>query len=267
MRSESSKPWNWLLFPFTSVQAAGGRLYAASAQHGVYCKGANQDWMPLEGGGMQDGTTVNRLKELEGRLSACTNTGLYHYIDGKWQDDGLAIPCYQYARWGQISYAATEYGVWCKRGLKWQQCDYTNKRVYDLLQLPQYLVIGHEEGLSLYDRFMDEWADFRAGSAVTSVAVYNKRIIGTNEHGELLAGDGEGRFNRIRYGRQFLYSVKCCGKGVYVCTDRGLYSLSEIGGRLILQGRKLGYPVTDIDLAGDEMMLATLYQGVQFMPV
>ncbi|MFC5531964.1 hypothetical protein [Cohnella yongneupensis] len=50
---------------------------------------------------------------------------------------------------------------------------------------------------------------------------------------------------------------------VYACTDRGLYRLSSIGGRLSLMAVKLGMQVTDIDTSGSQLYMATLFDGVQ----
>ncbi len=264
MQTEQKKPWNWLLFPFSSVKAGPDCLYAASVGHGVYSQNAEGGWEKLEKG-LPDSANVNRLQLQHDLLHACTSNGLYEWEENSWRNDGLAIPCYQFRKIGGTSYAATEYGLWCKVGAKWEQIACGDKRVYDFINLPQYLILSHESGVALYDRFMDEWAHFELGEPVTSLSVFKGHLVGTNEKGELLIGDKHGTFERIYFGKPFVFSVLSIGSGLYVCTDRGLFRLTHVKEQITLLSVKLGYPVTDIDMQDGQLHMATLFQGIQSM--
>ncbi|SFF26644.1 hypothetical protein SAMN04487969_12159 [Paenibacillus algorifonticola] len=261
---ETGKPWNWQLFPFSSVKAGEDAIYVASVGYGVYQINSEEQWMKL-GAGMPQTAMVNRLQLQSNVLHACTSEGLYQYTNGEWANDGLAIPCYQYRMLGGTGYAATDYGLWLNSGSRWEKSACADKRVYDFMNLPQYLVVGHESGVALYDRFMDEWAEFELGRAVTSLAVYRGHLIGVSDRGELMIGDKKGRFDRIRFSKQFIFSIVAKGKDIYVCTDKGLFQLAYIRNQVTLLSVKLGIPVTDVDLQGDNLYMATLFQGIQMM--
>lgn len=262
MQTETSRPWNWLLFPFSSIKAGPDFLYAASVGHGVYAIDASEKWVKL-GSGMPDGAAVNRLQLQHDLLHACTSDGLYEWDGSEWVNDGLTIPCYQFRLIGGTSYAATEYGLWSKGAGGWEKAACSDKRVYDFINLPQYLVIAHESGISLYDRFMDDWAHFELQASVASLAVFRGHLIGTSDKGELLIGDKKGRFNRISFGKPFIFSVLAMGNDIYACTDKGLFRLAYIGQQVTLLSVKLGCPVTDVDMQGDSIYMATLFQGIQ----
>lgn len=266
MQTETSKPWNWLLFPFSSVKAGPDCLYAASVGHGVYQIDAEGNWEKL-GDGQPDLTNVNRLQLQHDLLHACTGSGLYEWNGDKWEHDGLSIPCYQYRKIGGSSYTATESGLWSKSGSKWENIACPDKRVYDFIHLPQYVIIAHESGISLYDRFMDDWAHFELQTSVTSLAVFKGHLIGSGDNGELLIGDKKGKFDRVRFGKTFIFSVLAKGKDIYVCTDRGLFQLAYICNQVTLLSIKLGCPVTDVDMQGESLYLATLFQGIQTVNV
>ena len=266
MQTETSKPWNWLLFPFSSVKAGPDCLFAASVGHGIYQIDADGRWEKLDQG-MGDLINVNRLQLQHELLHACTSNGLYEWNGEAWDNDGLTIPCYQYRKIGGTSYAATEYGLWSKSSSRWEQIACNDKRVYDFINLPQYLTIAHDSGISLYDRFMDEWAHFKLETSVTSLAVFRGHLIGTSDQGELLIGDKKGRFDRIRFGKPFIFSVLAQGNDIYACTDRGLFQLAYIRNQVTLLSVKLGCPVTDIDMQGGSLYMATLFQGIQTVNV
>lgn len=266
MQTELSKPWNWLLFPFSSVKAAPGCLYAATCSYGIYQIDAGGRWEKLDQG-MDDQVNVNRLQLQHERLHACTGSGLYEWNGEAWDNEGLMIPCYQYRKIGGTSYAATEYGLWSNSGFRWEQIACKDKRVYDFMNLPQYLIIAHESGISLYDRFMDDWAHFELEASVTSLAAFKGHLIGTSEQGELLVGDKKGRFDRIGFGKLFIYSVIAKGNDSYACTDRGLFQLAYMNNQVTLLSVKLGCPVTDLDMQGDSLYMATLFQGIQSVSI
>ncbi|WP_424768703.1 hypothetical protein [Paenibacillus sp. sgz302251] len=266
MQTETSKPWNWLLFPFSSVKAGPDCLYAASVGHGVYRIDAKDGWEKLDAG-MPELTHVNRLQLQHELLHACTSSGLYEWNGTAWESDELIMPCYQFRKIGGTSYAATEHGLWSKAGFNWEKVACPDKRVYDFINLPQYLIVAHESGVSLYDRFMDDWAHFELETAVTSLAVFRGHLVGTSDKGELLIGDKKGRFNRIRFGKPFLFSVLAKGKDIYACTDRGLFQLAYFDDRITLLSVKLGCPVTDVDMQGGSLHMATLFQGIQTISV
>ena len=178
--------------------------------------------------------------------------------------DALAI---NFAKLAGPAMRLTEYGLWSKAGARWEKAACSDKRVYDFINLPQYLIIAHESGISLYDRFMDDWANFELEASVTSLAVYRGHLIGASDKGELLIGDKKGRFDRIRFGKPFIFSVRAKGNEVYVCTDRGLFQLAYILNQVTLLSVRLGYPVTDVDLQGDCLHMATLFQGIQTIVV
>lgn len=263
---EEARPWNWMLFPFSSIKADAESVYAAAAGHGVYEIDACGAWNKLNEG-LDDRVTVNRLQLSGGSLTACTNEGLYDYAGDRWTNDGLSVPCYQYRELGKAGYAATEYGLWCRVGAKWEQIALPDKSVFDFMNLPQYIVAGHSNGISLYDRYMDEWADFELGRAITSLAVFRGRIAGATNKGELLLGDTRGRFDRIRFGKMFIFSVASFGRNVFACTDKGLFRLTNVRNQPTLLPMKTGLPVTEVDLTGDRLYMGTLFQGIHAMEI
>ncbi|MUT65982.1 hypothetical protein GOM71_08570 [Paenibacillus sp. NEAU-GSW1] len=253
-----------MLFPFSSVAAGAESLYVASTGHGIYEISGSGKWERLSDG-LPEKASANRLQLHSGLLHACTNEGLFQLDNGRWADTGLAVPCYQYRLLGSIGYAATEYGLWVHAKDRWEQTDCANKRVYDFLNLPQYLIVAHDEGISLYDRFMDDWAHFELNCTVTSLSIFRGHLLGVSDKGELLVGDKKGRFDRIRFGNHFIFNIRNFNKEIYVCTDHGLFRLSYIKERLMMLSVKMGFPVTDVDLQGGQFYMATLFNGIQTM--
>ena len=88
MQTETSRPWNWLLFPFSSVKAGDDCLFAASVGHGVYRIDGDGEWEKL-GDGLPELTNVNRLQWQHELLHACTSSGLYEWNGDRWENDGL----------------------------------------------------------------------------------------------------------------------------------------------------------------------------------
>ncbi|WP_270166064.1 hypothetical protein [Paenibacillus sp. SYP-B4298] len=256
---------DWLLFHFSSVKVFGeNALIAAPMGQGVMRKYTSGNWERVEEG-LPPQTHVNRLYVQERLLSACTNNGLFYYTGEQWEASSLAIGCYQFRQVGKTSLAATQYGFWSGMRDHWHNLAFPNEIVYDFLYLPQYIILGMEQGVAIYDRLEDDWMEFKLGAAVTSLAVFGGRVIGVTEQGELMQGDGRGGFHTFSFDGLFLFSVVTKGKDVYLCCDRGLYRLGLVGGRISLISLKLGCPVTDIDTDGDQMYLATLFEGVQTM--
>lgn len=266
MQTETKKPWNWMLFPFSSVKASSFGVFAASVGYGVYEIDQNYNWDKL-GSGLQDYASIYRLGLHQELLHACTADGLYEWAGEQWAKDGLSLPCYQYKRIGGACYAATDDGIWIRTGSKWGQLCCEGLKVYDFLNLPQYVIVGHDGGISLYDRFMDEWASFELNRSVTSLAVYRGHLIGASDRGELIVGDKKGRFELIQFGRRFIFSVVVKEGVTYACTDHGLYKLAYIADRLVLFAVETGFPVTDVDLRGNTLYIATLFHGVRTLDI
>lgn len=261
-------PWNWMLFPFSSVKAGPDSLFAASVGYGVYEISQDGRWEKLADG-LADHVSVNRLQLQEDMLLACTNEGLFQFEGDEWTNTGLSYPCYQYRMLGNVGYAATDYGLWSQTGGRWEQSACPDKRVYDFFNMPQYLIIGHESGISMYDRFMDEWAEFELKRTVTSLAIFKGHLLGASDKGELLVGDKQGRFDRIRFGNHFIFSLVTKGSSVFVCTDHGLFRLSYIREQIVLLSVKPGIPVTDMDIDADSgnLHVATIFQGIQSIEI
>lgn len=264
--SHEGKPWNWMLFPFSSVRVSQDSIIAASVGYGVYEIDEFGEWTKLAAG-LPPQASVNRLQLQSGILHACTSEGLFLYEDEEWVDSGLAVPCSQYRILGGTGYAATEYGLWSEVRGEWQKFACPGKKVFDFMNLPQYLVVGHESGIALYDRFMDEWAEFELNRAVTSLSVFRGHLIGASEKGELLVGDKRGLFDRVRFSGKFIFSVVSIGIDTYLCTDHGLFRLSMIQNRFALLSVKLGFPVTDVELRDGRLYMATLFQGIQYLDI
>ncbi|RKN71264.1 hypothetical protein [Paenibacillus ginsengarvi] len=161
--------------------------------------------------------------------------------------------------------AATEYGIWCNMGSGWFNWAYPDCIVYDILYLPGYVVIGCDRGIAYYDRLTGEWAEFALKTAVTSLAVFRGRLVGTGECGQLVYGNGRGGFNVCRFDGLFLVSVIQRGSDIYLCSDRGLFRLAEWQGRFMVLPVRLGFPVSDAAWIGDTMIVATLSRGIEFV--
>ncbi|RJX40007.1 hypothetical protein D3P09_11560 [Paenibacillus pinisoli] len=262
MQTGTKQPWNWLLFPFSAVTAGPYGVFAATIWHGVYSIEDESEWDKL-GTGLPDTAGIHRLQLHHELLHACTNNGLYEWNGETWVQDGLTLPCYQYRRLGGACYASTSDGLWIRTGSKWGQLSCEGKHVFDFLSLPQYVVVGHDTGISLYDRFMDDWAHFELQRAITSLAVYRGHLIGATDQGELMIGDKKGRFERVQFGKKIIYSIVPKRGVLYVCTDQGLFKLVYIADRLVMLSVQLGFPVTDVDILGDQIYMATMFHGIQ----
>jgi len=258
------RTWN-PKFPHVSSIAAGddSAIYVSSLGRGVYRIGPSGEWSEL-GENWPAGVSVNRLQMSGGTLYACTSQGLLAYKEARWTATELAVPVYRIREvMGGRLLAATQYGVWCRTEDGWLSWAYSDAPAYDLLYLPQYIIVAREKGIALYDRLTGSWADLPLPAAVTSVAVYRGILIGTGDRGELIVGNRQGGFAMCRFEGLFLLSLIMKGREVYACSDRGLFRIGAVGGRFTLLPVRLGFPVADADWAGDTLVLATLFESVQ----
>lgn len=245
-----------------SVSASNDVMFAAAFGKGIFRKCHDGKWSQADRG-LPDGVVVNRLQVIDGSVYVCTNKGLFYHDANCWYPTDITIPCYQIVKQGVYFAAATEYGLWCKIGTRWENVAYPNTAIYDLLLTPQFYILGSRQGISLYDRYTDSGAEFPLGTAITSLAVYHGHLLGVTKEGELVQGDKKGGFTKIGFEDLAIYSLKSTETGVYVCTSRGLYLLQKMGSRLILRSMLTGYPVTDMNGSGDCMYIATLNWGLK----
>ncbi|MFC4597899.1 hypothetical protein [Cohnella hongkongensis] len=255
-----------LAFHFSSVKRlSDDELVAAPLGKGiVYKKEAAEEWVELSDG-LTEQTHINRLQVYEDRLYACANKGLFACEEGTWSPAGLSLGCYQYRRFGAVGLAATVCGLWYTEGEEWRMMMRSDVTVYDFLYLPHYVVLGTNEGVSILDRLTTSWIHCKLDTAVTSLAVHRGVIIGATEHGELLIGNQRGGFDRYRMSGAFIFSIVDRGSEIFACTDRGLYRVGTIGGRVSLMALKIGCQVTDVDADDRRYYMATLFEGIQCM--
>jgi hypothetical protein len=137
--------------------------------------------------------------------------------------------------------------------------------VYDFLFTPQFLYIGLDRGISMYDRIADRWAVFELGLGVASLAASRQHLFGASDRGDLVVSNGRGGFNTIRFDGIHIFSVVSKQPDAYACTDRGLYRITLRNEQITLFSVKPGVPVTDIDWYGTELYMATMSRGVQMI--
>jgi hypothetical protein len=248
---------------FSAVKVCPDRsLIAAAPGKGIYRKTETGEWSRLSDG-LPAGAAVNRLQLTDGTPYACTSRGLYRLCGDKWQFAEVSLPCYQYKEeWG-FAFAATQSGLYYRSGDAWKESAFANSVVYDFLFSPQFLYVGLEQGISMYDRLTDKWAAFSLGFAVTSLAAAREALYGATDRGELVISDGKGGFNAIGFPDIFIFSVVHDRGSVFVCSDRGLFRIGRLGGHVTLFSVRPGVPVTDIDWHGSELFMATLSKGIQ----
>ncbi|BBI33719.1 hypothetical protein [Cohnella abietis] len=253
-----------LVFHFSSVKKlSSDELVAAPLGQGiVHKKQLTDEWIEVNEG-LPEQTHINRLQAYEDQLYACSNKGLFVREEENWEQTQLCVGCYQYKQFGEVALAGTSCGLWYTEDSEWHLMMRSDIIVYDFLYLPQYVVLGTNEGLSILDRMTSSWMNFNYGSAVTSLAVYHSRIVGATEHGDLLVGNQRGGFERYAMGKTFVFSVVTRGQEVFACTDRGLYRISHIRNQIALKALKIGCQVTDVDLDDQYLYIATLFEGVQ----
>lgn len=246
----------------SSVLAGTETIYAATMGYGIYRCRLEKEWERISTPELER-HTVNRLVLAGETLYACTSDGLISFDGEKWEQEELELPCFQFRAEGGCLYACTTHGLWCSHGSSWGMAAFSDRKVYDILNVPQYLILGCEKGLALYDRFSSAWMEFDLGTGITSLAVHHGQLIGVSEHGELVVGNPQKGFERFRYKGLFLFSVAVRGQQLLLCTDRGLYRICWLGGRLTMRPVDACGPVTDVDIRGDRMYLATLYEGIR----
>ncbi|TBL71379.1 hypothetical protein [Paenibacillus thalictri] len=252
-----------LLHHFSSITIGpDDMLVAAALGSGVY-RIFKEGHMACMDNGLPEGTIVNRLQQDRDVLYACTNKGLFHLEGDSWQADEVTVPCYQLKSEGGYCFAATQYGIWCKSSKGWLKTDIYNQEVYDFIQSPDFLFLGSECGLSIYDWYTSSWIHYPMGSPITSMASLQGRLVGTTGQGELVFGNAKGAFDKVVFERFFFYSVIASGGKVYACSNRGLFLLTCFRDNLRLISIKQGIPVTDVAFGGSTFYLATLYDGIQ----
>ncbi|AJY74460.1 hypothetical protein [Paenibacillus beijingensis] len=215
----------------------------------------------------QELRTVNRMRLYREKLYICTNEGLMSYSQGEWEMEELEIPCFQLRIAGRCAYAGTAYGLWSCCSGSWKMVGYPERRVYDFLNVPQYLILAHDKGIAVYDRLTDSWADFNLGTGVTSLAVYRGHLIGATENGGLVVGNKKGGFDRVHYRRTIVFNVMNKGENVFLCTDKGLYRYGYLLGQATMYSVRLGGPVADADLQNGSLYIATIFEGIKTLPV
>ncbi len=261
-----SEDLNEISFHYSSVKLIGGeRLVAAPLGRGIELKDSLTSSWETANEGLPEPVHVNRLQSHNDRVFACTNQGLYRLDDRHWTATGLCVGTFQYRRYGTIEMAGTVSGLWFSEGEEWRVMMRADMVVYDFLYLPQFVILCTHEGLAIFDRLTSGWMRYNGRAAVTSIAVYHRTIVGATEKGELLVGNAGGGFERYRMGGMFIFSIVAKDDSVYACTDRGLYRVSRVGNRISLMAVKIGMQVTDIYCCGEQLYLATLFDGIQCM--
>lgn len=248
---------------FSSIVSCKAQLYAASLGGEIFLKEDGEAWQLIASPDNGDGITINRLTTNGAALFACTDMGLYALRGQEWEAEELSMPCYHYKADGNVRYAATAYGLFADNGSGWQPAAANDRKVYDLLNGPQFLVIAHETGFSIYDRMMDDWLSFNSGTGITSLTVCQGYLLGAAEDGRLLVGNKKGGYDLIRFPGMLLFSVIRRGMEIFACSDKGLFRVGIANGNPILFSMFCGGPVIDMDIAGNECFCATLYEGIR----
>ncbi|MBO9610438.1 MAG: hypothetical protein J7639_31045 [Paenibacillaceae bacterium] len=262
-RDTESYAGDRLLTNISSIVACGdGSVLAVSLGQGVYRICPERGWQKLDDG-LPPKATINRLQLCGPSIYACTDSGLFELDGDGWLDHSLTVPCYQITSAGGMQLAATSYGLWSYSGHGWSQLSGTDSIVYDAMVAPQYVIVGHDKGIAVYDRYMSAWTDVALEAGVTSLAIYRGHVIGASAAGKLVVGNKQGGYDGYRFGRMFVYRVVQSADRVYVCTDKGLYRLVSFGGGVRMVAYRLDCPVTDVDEYEGMLYAATLFRGVQ----
>jgi hypothetical protein len=228
----------------------------------IYCKPVGGTWSKVVEG-LPYQTIVNRLKCDGDEVIACTNKGLFKLYHNEWKATDVLVPCYNYLSTYGCGFAATEYGIWCGVAGSWAKTEISDVTIYDFLYLSQFLVYAHASGITMYDRYTDEWAEFPVHHPVTSLAVYGGNLFGTTSEGDLVQSDGHGGFIAVRLKDCKLFSLIQKGSSVFACSDCGLFQLKKLGDQIILVSITLGTTVVDIDICDNELYMATLMEGIR----
>ncbi|MCD1257412.1 hypothetical protein B5M42_000995 [Paenibacillus athensensis] len=257
------------LFHYSSVKVqADSTLLAASLGRGVWRKPVGQDTWQRLGDGWDSDMHTNRLHLYDNRAYACTNKGLLQLAeDGSWRMTDLEVTCYQFLEFGRSALAGTAYGLWVRKHGMWEPASHAQSAVYDVLYVPEFIILALDDGIAVYDRYTCEWSEHKLETAITSLAVYHGFLLGTTEKGELLVGNKRGGFTKVNYPNLFVFSLVTRQGRVYACTDHGLFRIGRLYEDITLFSVKLGLPVTDADVDVHQLYMATLFQGVQTMPI
>ncbi|MDF2963275.1 MAG: hypothetical protein K0S39_5010 [Paenibacillus sp.] len=237
-------------------------LFAVTLGEGIYRKNGTSPWVKADRG-LPDNCKINRLQLINRFLFACTSQGLFQWSGECWEETGLTVPCYQLISENGYLSAATLYGVWCGEGKRWVNAAAPRSIVYDLWSCPDYLILGTDQGISIYDRYTYAWVHFPQEAAVTGLAVYQSSLLGVTEKGDLILGDQQGGFSKASFPDLYLYSVYSSGGEVYICSERGLFQLDFVSKRFMLRSLSTGRAVTDIDICGERIYMATMCHGIQ----
>ncbi|GIO11220.1 hypothetical protein J19TS2_07750 [Cohnella xylanilytica] len=252
-----------LLFHHSSVKAIDDRtIMAAPAGRGIWIAPPQGNWLSCMEG-LPEGLHVNRIQLGRDRAFACTDAGLYDWTGTRWTPTDMPLTCYQVREVGELLFAATAQGLWCRTENGWKSTASPHQAVYDFLYAPQYIFLAMDGGIAMYDRLTFTWEQFPMGTAVTGLGVFRSRLLGVTERGELLQGDRKGGFEKIRLPGLFVFRAASAAGSVYLCTERGLYRLSELRGQTAAISVSMGLPVTDLDERGGRLYMATLSEGVQ----
>ncbi|MGG0823944.1 hypothetical protein ABE099_13810 [Paenibacillus turicensis] len=278
---------------FSSIKLINNHtLVAAPLGRGLVKRTFHSDWEPMMEG-LPEGTLINRLHVERDQLFASTNEGLYMWKNGEWVFNGLVLDCHQFRIREGGMLAATSCGLWrldlaedaysqddmlagqhsSIHGVEgqghqgnWEMIIRTSSVLYDFLFLRKYIVMALGQGLSLYNRYTRRWLDCDFGYAVTSVATSKNHVLGATDKGELVVVDLEGNCDRFIFDNIFIFAIVPSGDQLYVCTDRGLYKIVYWGGKIPnLVSVSLGSHVTDIDYDGENLYMATLFEGVKII--
>lgn len=241
-------------------------IFASSLNHGIFRIRESGAWDIIDRG-LPKPLTVNRLTIGRDYMYACTNEGLFAYDHDRelWRATGLRLPCYQVSESAGVCWAATADGIWSDASGQWARELMPGSAVYDILYLPQYALVGYSGGVALYDRLAGAWADIPVGSAVGSLAVFRRRVVGASARGGLVIGDARGGFEEYEFDDLMILNLISDGGHVYACTDRGLFQLVSPRGGIQLFPVKTGYMVTDADIVGGRIYMATLFDGIQLL--
>jgi len=241
-----------------------GYIAAATLGQGIYTLRENGQWHCI-GEGLPENTITYRLKNLNHTLFAATDKGLFYYCDNRWHKTEIQIPCYDVVYQDVYLTASTEAGLLCEISGKWMNIAYPEWITYQLFITPEFLFLGCQHGIAMYDCLTGLWQEFFLHTAVTGMAVYRKRLIGVTKHGKLVVGNLKGGFVETGFEDLFIYSLIQDQGDVYICTNRGLYRFYEFKNNLIIRSVAVGYAVTDIEMTETHILMATLQYGIRKM--
>lgn len=265
--SRNSSRTEHLLFHQSAVRTLDDRrLLISPAGRGLWRSAEEGGWEAFMEGIPQK-VHINRLEQASAdAIIACTNYGLYELDNDRWYDLRLPFVSYAYKEVGGIGFAATERGLWCRTEKGWKNIASPENPVYDLFATPHFLFLALPWGIAMYDRLTCAWEQFPLKKRIVRLAAMDGALLGIAESGELALGDLKGGFERFRMPGIFAFNAVRIGQSLYFCTDRGLYRAAKLRGQFSLVSISLGCPVTDVDLRGGQLHMATLNEGIQTIP-